>query len=144
MFHRSLGKQVNRLTRPIIAAGLLFGVVAVPLTWARVMGNTIDPVAVGTEGGRHVVVTGPITCTSGERAYLSVTLTQRTTGATAEGTTLVTCTEVNEPWTVDAVVKGKQGFEPGTAVAVAVATTVQRGTTSDAHQWLVNVTIVPE
>ena len=144
MFDLNLGKQVNRLTGPVIAAGLLLGVVAVPLSWAKIMINTIDPVAVGTEGGRHVVVTGPITCTLGERAYLSVTLTQRTTGATAEGTTLVTCTDVIEQWSVDAVVKGKQGFEPGPAVAVAVATTVQRGTTSDAHQWLVNVTIVPE
>ena len=144
MFHRGLVQQVSRMIRPIIAAALMFGVVAVPLTRAKVILNTIDPVAVATEGGHHVVVTGPLTCTEGERAYLSLTLTQRTTGALAEGNALITCTGVEQQWSVDAAVHGKAGVTPGPAVAVAVATTVLRGTTTDAHQWLVDVTIVPE
>ena len=144
MFDRSLGRQLNRFIRPLIAAGALLGVVAVPLAWPRIAYNTIDPVAIVTDVGRHVVVTGPLACTSGERAYLRVTLTQRATGAIAEGSALVTCTDVIEQWSVDTVIQGKQGFQPGPAVATAVARTVQRGTTTDAHQWLVNVTIAPE
>jgi hypothetical protein len=47
--------------------------------------NTIDPVAVGADHGQHILVTGPIACTAGERAQLRVTVTQRATGAIAEG-----------------------------------------------------------
>ena len=49
------------------------------------MGNTIDPVAVVAGAGRHLIVTGPIRCDQTERTYLRVTVTQRETGAVAEG-----------------------------------------------------------
>lgn len=51
-----------------------------------------------TDRGRHLIVTGPIECTEGERAYLRLTVTQR-------------------------------------------ARTVDGGRTTDAHQWLVDVTL---
>jgi hypothetical protein len=47
--------------------------------------NTIDPVAIVADNGRHLIVTGPIECTHGERVELRVTVTQRETGAVAEG-----------------------------------------------------------
>ena len=59
---------------------------------ARIIGNTIDANAVVTDNGRYVIVTGPIVCDRGERAEVRVTVTQRTTGALAEGLTRVVCT----------------------------------------------------
>jgi len=52
----------------------------------------------------------------GERAaYLRVTVTQRTTGAVAEGRTLITCTGGVQQWEVHAATQGKNTFEEGPA-----------------------------
>ncbi len=123
---------------------IVAGLVAAQMAFARISKNTIHPVAVVTENGRHVVVTGPLACTLGERAYLSVTITQRTTGAIAEGRAFVICTGDEEAWGVDAAVQGKERFEVGPALAVAIAWTVKRGDTTDAHQWLVPITLIAE
>src|SRR5205809_7126475 len=72
----------------------LVGVCLAPLALARIINNTIDPVAIVSGNGLHVVLTGPIACTEGERASLRVTVTQRETGALAEGVALFTCTGV--------------------------------------------------
>jgi len=40
--------------------------------------------------------------------------------------------------------KAKATFEVGPAIAVAKATTAFCGVTTDAHQWLVNITLVEE
>jgi hypothetical protein len=108
------------------------------------MKNTIDPVAIVAGGGRHLIVTGPILCDQVERVELRVTVTQRTTGAVAEGYTIFECALATEQWEVHAVAHGNAAFEEGPAIAVAVASTSSRGTTTDAHQWLVNVTLVEE
>jgi hypothetical protein len=63
----------------------LAGVCLAPLAFAGISVNTIDPVAVITDDGRHIVVTGPIACTEGETAPLRVTLTQRATGGCSTG-----------------------------------------------------------
>ena len=52
---------------------------------AKITLNTIDTVGLVTDRGRHVTVTGPIAVTAGERTELRVTVTQRSTGAVAEG-----------------------------------------------------------
>ena len=70
----------------------LVGVFIVPTVFVRILTNTIDPLAIVTDNGRQITVTGPIACTESERAYLRVTVTQRPTGAVAEGRTLITCT----------------------------------------------------
>ena len=111
--------------------------------------NTIDPVAIVTDHGRHIIVTGPIACTRGEKAYLEVTVTQRATGAVAEGRTQITCTGEILPgdilqWEVHAATQGKDTFGEGPATAVAIARTSERGHITDAHQWLVNITLVGE
>jgi len=83
------------LTRKLsiaVAVAALLGAGLAPAAFARILVNTIDPTAVVTDGGRQLVVTGPIGCTTGERAFLHVTVTQRTTGALAEGSTRVVCT----------------------------------------------------
>jgi hypothetical protein len=39
---------------------------------ARVSLNTIDPVAIVTDDGHHIIATGPIACTANERATVRV------------------------------------------------------------------------
>src|SRR5437667_207492 len=46
---------------------VLLGVCLAPLALAKPVLNTIDPVAIVSGNGLHVVVTGPIACTEGER-----------------------------------------------------------------------------
>jgi len=108
------------------------------------MGNTIDPVAVVAGGGRHLILTGPIRCDQEERTELRVTVTQRETGAVAEGYAVFTCTVETQQWEVHAVTQGKATFEEGPATAVGVGSTTSRGTATDAHQWLVDITLVGE
>ena len=73
-----------------------------------------------------------------------MTVTQRETGAVAEGYAFITCAGVSEQWEVHAVAQGKATFEEGPATAVGVASTSSRGTATDAHQWLVDITLVGE
>jgi hypothetical protein len=97
-----------------------------------------------TDNGRQILVTGPITCTAGERAQLRVTVTQRETGAMAEGHALVSCTGVDQQWELHASTQGSQLFQDGPATAVAIARTSDRGDITDAHQWLVAITLERE
>jgi len=136
-------KHAYSLTSAAIAVSLA-GLFATPLAFSRVAMNTIDAIAIVTDDGRHLVVTGPIACTANERAYLRVTVTQRATGALAEGHTLVDCTGNIEHWEIHAAIQGNETFQPGSATAVASARTSFRDSTSDAHQWLVAITLVSE
>ena len=120
------------------------GVLVARTAFAKVALNTIDPVAVVAGDGRHLIVTGPIRCNQTERTYLRVTVTQRSTGAVAEGNAFFTCTVDIQQWEVHAVTHGKAPFAEGPATAVAVASTTFRGDTTDAHQWLVDITLVEE
>ena len=45
----------------------LAGVFLAPVAFARITLNACVPVAIVTQYGRHLVVTGPIACTAGER-----------------------------------------------------------------------------
>jgi len=136
----------NRATWLVSAAVALIvaDVFIAPLASARIVGNTIDPVAIVTDNGRHLVVTGQMTCTANERAYLSVTVTQRATAAVAEGRTLINCTGGAQQWEVHAATQGKEAFQEGPATAVALGRTTSRGDVTDAHQWLVDITLVAE
>src|SRR5258706_15237818 len=96
----------------------LLGVVGVaPLAYAKIMTNTIDPVATVSENGRRIVLTGPIgigdgtVLKAGERAYLRVTVTQRATGAVAEGITAFKANGELQHWEVRAKTRGKASFE---------------------------------
>jgi hypothetical protein len=129
------------LTAMVMALG---GVCIAPMAFAGLQLNTIDPVAIVTDNGRHIIVTGPIACTESERAYLRVTVTQRSTGAVAEGRTLSICTGDTQHWEVHASIQGNEPFQEGPATAVALGRTTSRGETTDAHQWLVDITLVGE
>ena len=112
---------------------------------ARVVNNTIDPVAVVSDDGRSVHLTGPLACDQNQTADLRVTLTQRTTGAVATGRIIFPCTTTVQQWEVDLRAKGREIFAPGSATAVALArTTIADGESDDAHQWLVEITLVSQ
>ena len=119
----------------------LLGVVVAPVAYAKIVINTIDPVATVSDNGRRIVLTGPLQTDVVERIYLRVTVTQRTTGAVAEGIAILRGTGALQHWEVQARTRGKATFEPGPATAVAIGVTSDRGQTSDAHQWLVNITL---
>jgi len=126
-------------------AFLALGIFIAPVAVAQIVLNTINSVAVATSNGRHLVVTGSIACTSGEKAYLRVTVTQRTTGAVAEGRSRVTCTGGTQQWEVHAATQGEETFEARPAITVAVALgRSNRGDITDAQQWLVEITLVEE
>ena len=131
---------------PFIAAATVVGSIAAPLALARVLLNTIDPVAIVTDNGRHLVVTGPIECTRGERTFIRLTVTQRVTGAIAEGRTLLVCDGEGSPqqWRIDAAIQGRERFQPGAAIAAASARATVRNESTDAHQWLVEVNLVDD
>jgi hypothetical protein len=111
---------------------------------ARVAYNTIDPVAMIEKGERGLIVGGPIACSVGERVHVLVTVTQRTTGAIAEGRGILMCTGDVMLWAVEAEAQNDERFTQGESTAVAVAWTVRRGVTTDAHQWLVPITLIAE
>ena len=142
-----LAQQVKNHRRRLASKAVvltLAGLFVAPLAFARVVFNTIDSLATVTDNGRLVIATGPLTCTRGEQAFLRVTVTQRPTGAVAEGRGRIVCTGNSQQWQVHAAAQGDATFGEGAAVAVAIARTASRGEITDAHQWLVNVTLVGE
>jgi hypothetical protein len=115
--------------------------------YAGRLSNTIDRIAVVDDDGRHLVVTGPIQCTQKEKTLLRVTVTQRETGALAEGHTGLLCTSSQKTWKVHLVTQSEARFREGPATAVALARTVDRRVDvidADPHQWLVNIELVEE
>lgn len=127
-----------------VSLSTLLALILVQTASARVVFNTIDANAVVTDNGRHLIVTGPIVCDSGERAEIRVTVTQRTTGALAEGLARVICTGQPQHWKVHAATQGDQLFEEGAARAVGLARTSDRASTTDAHQWLVDIVLAAD
>ena len=141
------GYSTAQPTRCLVLAALVLtlgGVCIAPLAFAGIALNTIDPRAIVTDDGCHLIVTGPIACTENERAFLHVTVTQRVTGAVAKGRTRLLCTGETQHWEIHASIHGKATFQEGPATAVAIGHTILRGETTDAHQWLVDVTLVRE
>jgi hypothetical protein len=137
-------KQHKQWLVPAAIVLALAGVFVARTTFARLVANTIAPVGIVADNGRHVTLTGPIAVTADERVQMRVTVTQRTTGAVAEGQAVFTGTGTTSHWEVEAAVEGDETFETGPATAVAIARTSVQGQATDAHQWLVNITLVQE
>ena len=130
-----------------VGAALAVTVVSVVLTptaFARITVNTVDTLAVIADNGRHLVVKGPIACTAEERAYLEITVTQRATGAVAAGRTRITCSGAVAQWEIHASTQSAERFQEGPATAVALARTANGAGITDAHQWLVRITLIAE
>jgi len=126
-------------------AMVLAGFLASGLAAARIVNNTINPVATLTDDGRHLVLTGPIQCDGNQPADLRLTVTQRSTGAIAEGTGRIDCTPGLRQWEVRAETQGQARFAEGPATGVGLAiTSTGRGDADDAHQWRVEVIVVEE
>ena len=140
----SILKQHAKL---FVAAALMLtltGIFATRTAFARLSANTIYPVGIVSANGRHVTLTGPVAVTAGERTELRVTVSQRSTGAVAEGVVFFTGTGQTNQWEVTAAVQGQAAFVAGPATAVALTRSTVRGQATDAHQWLVNITLVGE
>jgi hypothetical protein len=104
--------------------------------------QTINRTATITSDGRHVLVSGPVSCTEGEKISIEVTLTQRSTGAVAEGVWQGSCTGERQQWSLKATTEGKNTFEEGSAEAVALGITKDHGEVTDAHQWFRSIRLV--
>jgi hypothetical protein len=83
-------------------------------------------------------------CTESETVELRVQVMQRATGAVAEGRTRLTCTGAPRHWDINAAIQGNETFREGSATAVAFGRTTTRGAPTDAHQWVVNITLAGE
>lgn len=129
----------------ILGATILLGTLLTASVSAGVYINTIDPTA--TLDNRHLEVTGPIGCDAGERLQIRATVTQRHTGAVAEGQTQLWCTgdrenNTSQTWEVKATTRGRTTFDPGAATVCALAVTYDRGQATDSHQWCEDVNLV--
>ena len=137
----------NYLKTWLVPASLVVVLAAILVArtaFARITLNTIDPIGIVTDKGRKVVVTGPIAVTAGQRTELRVTLTQRSTGAVAEGVIFFSGTGQTNQWELTAITEGRAPFTAGPATAVGLARSSMSGQATDAHQWLVNVTLLSE
>jgi hypothetical protein len=122
----------------VLAAGALL---VTGMAAARIVKNTIEATAVLETNGKRLIVTGPLSCTEEQMALVRVTVTQRSTGAVAQGYSVLECTETETMWEVRAYKRGRNAFAEGPATAVAVALSREGGTVDDAHQWLVDITL---
>ncbi len=140
-------QSIKRHEQWLVAAGVvlvLAGVFVARTAFAKVIMNTVDPVGILAQDGRHVMLTGPIAITAGERVEMRVTVTQRTTGAVAEGHAVLVGTGTTVGYHILPYIEGDERFEVGPATVVAMVRTSVRGQATDAHQWLVNVALVKE
>jgi hypothetical protein len=111
--------------------------------FAKLTLNTIHPQAIVSDNGRQLIVTGPCQTDAVQQVFIHVTITQRSTGAVGEGITTFTGTGNPQQWEVHAVTQGRETFTEGPATATALArTAIGQGLSDDAHQWLVNITLV--
>src|SRR6185503_9820524 len=81
--------------------------------FAGIQVNTINPLAIVADKGRQVTVAGPLAATAGDRVELRVTVTQRFTGALAEGRAFLTGTGALQQWEVETAAEGGATFEAG-------------------------------
>jgi hypothetical protein len=137
-----------RAVKPWLVSAAVFltvaGVFFARTAFAKLAANTIDPVGIVADQGRHLTLTGPVRADAGDSIELRVTVTQRSTGAVAEGHTFLTGSDTTIQWEVELRTHGGATFEAGPATAVALARTTVAGKATDVHQWLVNVTLVQE
>ena len=129
---------------PVAAFVVLSSLLITRTVLAKITFNTIDTVGIVTGEGRQVTVTGPIAVTAGERTELRVTVTQRSTGAVAEGVIFLTGTGQTNQWEITAIAEGRAAFQAGPATVVGLARSSSQSKATDAHQWLVNVTLLSE
>jgi hypothetical protein len=147
---RRIGPQSSNPARPGRAASRILSALGIAVALAvlcipqiglapKLSANTIDLHASLSTDGTRIVLTGPIRCTQEEWVDMRVTVTQRTTGALAEGRLRLRGSTIEQHWELIANALGSADFEAGDATAVAMAVTTRKGVATDAHQWLVPI-----
>ena len=92
------------------------------------------PTASVGPGGR-VQIGGHAACFEGAVADLRVTITQRGTGAVAEGRTRITCTGDETSWEIQGETVGRRAFVAGPATACGLLEVTGVNDPPDAVQW---------
>jgi hypothetical protein len=135
---------MNRSVTLSVATAL--GILCLPLVGLapKLAANTVDQSATLMNDGARIVLTGPIRCTQEEWVDMRVTVTQRSTGATAEGRVRLQGTTTTQQWELTANSQGGAAFEAGEATAVAMAVATSKGVATDAHQWLVTIELLAD
>ena len=136
---------------PLKRAALVMALMAVTMTAltasasAGVVLNTIDRGATLDARGHVLAVTGPIRCSEAERATIRVTVSQRTTGAVADGRWRGLCRRTTRTWTARQFAPhGSASFQAGTAQACALAVTRRAERATDAKQWCRTIELTAE
>jgi hypothetical protein len=117
-------------------------------TTTQVTISGIDPTLLIDAKGRQVVVTGPFECSAGGLIeLLRVTVSQRVSGAVAEGETRAGCSGRTEAFALDAVTRRVASFVEGPAEVCALVLVgvhgalIGGGNVTEAHQWCRDVTL---
>jgi hypothetical protein len=144
----ALGIESKPALKRVLLVTALMATTMIALTASASAGvvlNTIDHEAILGAGGRLVAVTGPLRCSGVERARIRVTVSQRTTGAVAEGRWRGLCRRTTTTWTAGKFVPhGAAMFQAGTAQACALAVTRRAQRATDAKQWCRTITLTNE
>jgi hypothetical protein len=85
--------------------------------------------------GGSVQIGGHVVCYEGAVAYLRVTITQRGTGAVAEGRTRITCTGEETAWEIQGGTMGRDAFVGGPVTACGLLEVTGENDPHDAVQW---------
>ena len=124
----------------VLAAGSL--VWAHPVS-ADLRQATIDPTATRALGGSYALVTGSVTCTSGESFRIVMNLGQSGAGAQAQGEAIGGCTGESIDWTVTALSTGDGALlQSGPARTCWNVATFQDGRTTDVRRGCSTVTLM--
>ena len=115
-----------------------------PMRFRTVSTNGIVPFATIKDRGRQLIVTVAILCDGGERSSLRLTVSQRSTGAVAEGQIFPVCSGGEQQLQFVVTAQGGETFEEGPAVAVVLGRTTTGGKATDAHQWMEPITLERE
>ena len=93
-------------------------------------------------GGRALQVRGVVRCSACSGFTLGATVSQRGSGAIAQGGVRCTCHSAAEHWVLTARAREGTRFRPGAArVCVWVTARSQGGEAIDARQWCESVTL---
>jgi alpha-tubulin suppressor-like RCC1 family protein len=102
----------------------------------------IHPQASVARRGRKVDVTALVSCEEHGRAKVQITLEQE--GVSGHGSAVVKCTGGLAAYPLQVHAQGREGFEPGPAIAHAVIDVRDGGTVLDHQEWTRQIVLAPE
>jgi hypothetical protein len=117
---------------------------SVAVAGAIAASSTVSDSARLAAGGRALQVGGVVRCSACRGFTLGATVSQRGSGAIAQGGVRCTCDGVAEHWLLTARAREGTTFRRGPArVCVWVTARSQGGEAIDARQWCESVTLTP-